>query len=157
MGFDISGENPKNEKGEYFRNNVWWWRPLWTYICINCSNILDEKDQEAGCWNNGTKIVSPKADKIAKKLQETIDNGTAAKYEKEYMTNLKTMGKIDCDICAGTGKRKKVPATGAGKYKCNGCNGTGKTDPFAKSYPFSVENLQEFIEFVKNSGGFRIC
>lgn len=152
MGMDLHGENPKNQKGEYWRNNIWWWRPLWTYICVNCSNILDEKDKEAGGWNDGKKIVGPKADKIAKKLQETIDNGTAAKYEKEYMKSLKEMKKIDCIHCNGTGKRNDEHVKG----KCNGCNGTGKTDPFAKSYPFSVENLKEFIEFAKNSGGFRI-
>ena len=32
MGFDLSGLNPKNETGEYFRNNVWWWRPLAQYV-----------------------------------------------------------------------------------------------------------------------------
>lgn len=31
-----------------------------------------------------------------------------------------------CEICAGTGKRKKVPHVGAGKYPCNACNGTGE-------------------------------
>ena len=34
MGFDLYG-NSKNKKGEYFRNNVWWWRPLWAFCYEN--------------------------------------------------------------------------------------------------------------------------
>jgi len=34
MGMDVMGMNATSEKGEYFRNNVWWWRPLWDY-CLN--------------------------------------------------------------------------------------------------------------------------
>ena len=39
MGMDVYGENPKNEKGEYFRNNVWWWRPLGDFVCSNYEEI----------------------------------------------------------------------------------------------------------------------
>ena len=30
-------------------------------------------------------------------------------------------------------------------------------DDFNKNYPFSVENVEEFVKFVKESGGFQIC
>ena len=33
MGMDVYGIAPTSERGEYFRNNVWWWRPLWDYCC----------------------------------------------------------------------------------------------------------------------------
>lgn len=32
MGMDVYGKAPTSEVGEYFRNNVWWWRPLADYI-----------------------------------------------------------------------------------------------------------------------------
>jgi hypothetical protein len=28
---------------------------------------------------------------------------------------------------------------------------------YRSSYPFSIDNVKEFIEFARNSGGFRIC
>ena len=28
---------------------------------------------------------------------------------------------------------------------------------YRANYPFSIENVKEFIEFARNSGGFRIC
>ena len=33
MGFDLySLGNHKTDKGEYFRNNVWWWRRLADFV-----------------------------------------------------------------------------------------------------------------------------
>ena len=37
---DHHDKNP----GLYFRNNVWWWRPLWTYVVVICDDILSDKD-----------------------------------------------------------------------------------------------------------------
>ena len=28
---------------------------------------------------------------------------------------------------------------------------------YSANYPFSIDNVKEFIEFARNSGGFRIC
>ena len=154
MGFDLYGRKAKNEKGKYFRNNVWWWRPLACYVL---NNVELPKAQQDWFMNNNCQISKLSSEKIAKEMQKLVDNGKAAKYEKEYMAGLKKMKKVKCNICAGIGKRKDAPEIGAGKIKCNGCSGTGKTEPFAKHYPFSVENLKEFIEFAENSGGFGIC
>ena len=32
MGMDVYGRRPKSERGEYFRNNIWWWHPLADFI-----------------------------------------------------------------------------------------------------------------------------
>lgn len=32
MGMDLYGKKPLNPVGEYFRNNVWWWRPLAVFV-----------------------------------------------------------------------------------------------------------------------------
>jgi hypothetical protein len=139
MGYDLMGCNAKNEKGESFRNNIWWWRQLWTYTCIHCSKTLNEKDIDAGCWNDGKKIVNPKADKIAKNLQETIDDGTALTYEKEIKNLMK--------LAKAHNKKLSKKLTFEQRFK--------ETD-HNENYPFSVKNLKEFIEFCKNSGGFNI-
>ena len=31
--FDAITKFELDHPGYYFRNNVWWWRPLWEYIC----------------------------------------------------------------------------------------------------------------------------
>ena len=43
MGMDVYGKKPKGEKGDYFRNNVWWWRPLWQYCASSAPELIDEE------------------------------------------------------------------------------------------------------------------
>ena len=40
-------ENP----GDYFRANVWTWRPIWNFTCEMCPDILTEEDLERGHYN----------------------------------------------------------------------------------------------------------
>lgn len=58
------------------------------------------------------------------------------------------------------------PETGAGDFPCNGCGGdyhaktpgTGSHRPRGTllSYPFDVENVAEFVVFLRDCGGFEI-
>ena len=146
----------EENSGVYFRNNVWWWRPLWHFVTTASDNILTEKDMEQGSWNDGHKISKTKAGKIAKKLHSMIEGGRVKEYEDRYKKDLASLEQVDCDICDATGKRQEPPNTGAGDRECNGCDGTGKKDDWAKSYPFSEENVREFANFCLNSGGFEI-
>ena len=184
MGFDLSGMNPNmttpqpdlppmmertskhwaeyhewqdENCGVYFRNNVWWWRPLWHFVTGICDDILTEKDMESGSYNDGHKISKTKAGKIAKRLHSMIEDGRVKEYEDGYKKHLDSLEQMDCYICDATGKRQEPPNTGAGDRECNGCDGTGKKDDWAKSYPFSEDNVREFANFCLNSGGFTIC
>ncbi len=133
MGFDVCGLEPETKKGEYFRNNVWWWRPLWTYVGDVCKGILTDDDFSNGCMNNCHKISIEKADAIAKVLWREIENGNTKKYSAEYQ---KIIAKIKIH-----NKGKKI---GDKDFK------------WGAEYPFSVANVREFAEFVEESGGFAI-
>ena len=62
MGFDISSTgNHKTPKGEYFRNNVWWWRPLAQYI-IDHTNCVSEEDAEKWGYNDGHEVSENEID-----------------------------------------------------------------------------------------------
>ena len=143
--------------GVYFRNNVWSWRPLWHFVVRTCDNILTDKDIERGSFNDGHKISKTKAGKIARKLYKLIETDQVKAYETKYKKELASLEQVDCEICDATGKRQEPPKTGAGDRECNGCNGAGKKDDWAKSYPFSEDNVREFANFCANSGGFVIC
>ncbi len=142
--------------GIYFRNNVWWWRPLWNYVCEACDDILTEKDMTKGSYNDGHKISKAKALKIANRLQEQLDNGDVEAWDSKYQLMLQKLPDEDCGVCDGTGYRLKPPKAGAGSIPCNGCNETGKRKHFAQSYPFNVKNVEEFAIFAKHSGGFSV-
>ena len=82
--FELKQQFEENNPGDYFRNNVWYWRPLWSFVSHHCMNILTEKDISGGTYNDGHKISKTKSLKIAKKLSQLIADGTVAHYEKEY-------------------------------------------------------------------------
>ena len=76
--YDIHSEWELNS-GVYFRNNVWWWRPMWDYCC----SIADftEKDNNEGHHNGGHFISKAKCTKLAKVLRKDIDQGMCNEYE----------------------------------------------------------------------------
>ena len=124
MGFDLSGLNPNMTRpepklppfpertdkdwekyhdwqeencGTYFRNNVWWWRPLWNFVSSTCESILTEQDIESGSYNDGHKISKTKADRIARRLFKLIRNGDVKGYESAYKKHLDSLNKDDWD------------------------------------------------------------
>ena len=85
MGMDLYGLDPQTEKGDYFRNNVWWWRPLWSLICDECDDILTEKQMDGGNYNDGVEVSAEQAIQIFKRLVDKapeIEEGIA-EYEKD--------------------------------------------------------------------------
>ena len=162
MGFDLYGMNATSkEEGDYFRANVWWWRPLWQYVSITCEDILTENDMERGSYNDGHRISKTKANRIASRLKIADKNGEIMKYELEYKKYLKSLPEEECHICNGEGMRNdeigKEARNKNSAYTCNGCDGQGVTSNFNTHYPFESEEVMRFAEFCKESGGFEIC
>jgi hypothetical protein len=151
-------ENP----GLYFRNNVWWWRPLWEYICIKCENILTDKDIESGSYNDGHRISKTKSKRIASRLRTLIKDGSVVEHAIAYHVHLESLPLEDCGICDGSGHRNDNIVQGP----CNACNTEytkeagipiGKKYNWKLSYPFEIENIIGFERFCEQSGGFEIC
>mgnify|MGYP003118873375 FL=1 len=167
MGFDISSTgNHKTPKGEYFRNNVWWWRPLAEYI-IKYTNCVDEKDIQAWAHNDGHEVSEAEATAIANQLKHLIRTGHTKKYAQDYEKSrkqaedfnerverqLKTLSK---QVAKKLGKAEVAPCDFPEKEKQEWDNLYEKK-LWEANYPFSVNNVAEFIEFAEDSRGFRIC
>ena len=73
--FKLTDERDEANPGSYFRNNVWWWRPLWSFVCEHCHDILTEKDMNGGCYNDSHVISRRKAEAIAQRLEEVMYGG----------------------------------------------------------------------------------
>ena len=121
--FEAKAEWETENPGYYFRNNVWWWHPLWDFVCISCGDFMTEEDAKEGHHNGGHEIDEETAEKIVERLTFLLKVGGVKKYEEERQAHLEALPE----------------------------------DDFNRNYPFSVENVEEFVEFVKNSGGFQIC
>ena len=137
--------------GVYFRNNVWWWRPLWLFVCERFDDVLTEQDMERGCYNDGHEITVDKAMQIGIDLTCMLEDGRIQAYNDRYEAEMKALPKVNCRVCDNNnyGNHKKKT--------CKACKQTGLVDDWAKSYPFDVENIREFATFCLESGGFTIC
>lgn len=157
MGFDLYAEQPisKSDESNYFRNNSWWWRPLWAF-CYKL-DLISEEQYERGGYNDGYIINKDHALKIGIKLKHLISQGEVKKYADKYEKSLKALPDEPCEFCQQTGKREAKKGDIKTLQTCNVCRGRGKREAWAKSYPFSVDNVEEFSKFCIESGGFSIC
>jgi hypothetical protein len=154
MGMDVIG----NEEA-YFRNNVWRWRPLADYICRTAPDVaLKCKHWQT---NDGDGLNEADSLRLAEVLSAEIESGRTKAYAIRYRSEQEATPNEPCEICEGTGTRLPWPQVGPGNpkldgVKCKGCNGTGYRRPWSCSYRFEVENVQEFVRFLRSCGGFKI-
>ena len=99
MGMDLYAVSPNPEvKGsDYFRNNVWWWRPLWKFVVDSCSDILTDHDAHSGQFNDGHVISEFKAVAIATRLLQMKEDGDIDKYVAEYKARVNKTAEDDWD------------------------------------------------------------
>jgi hypothetical protein len=172
MGMDVYGKKPTNEVGEYFRRNVWGWRPLWQYVEDNHSEIaaLVEYAQS----NDGDGLNETKSKLLSKLLREDLASGKAQAYIDSRNKYLASLPLEHCDLCDGTGIRtdevgvsngmperelspEMASIIGRAKGYCNGCHGEGTKVAWDTHYSVDLEDLEEFADFLESCGGFEIC
>ena len=79
MGMDVSGINPSTEVGEYFRANVWSWRPIYALMAIanerHFGLLVDEDTLRLMRYNDGAGLRDQSScNKMADALQEILVN-----------------------------------------------------------------------------------
>lgn len=115
---------------------------------------------------------------MAAALEEKLDTGDVDAWIEIRNVELAQLPNEICDLCEGTGIRTdeigrkmgqpdKVIGTNTPpepnrprygeKGWCNGCNGKGWNPAFAKSYEVDRNDVEEFVAFLKECGGFEIC
>ena len=164
--FSAMDKFEQDNKGYYFRNNVWYWRPLAQYVIEHTKVITDEKKIQGFSYNDGVEISAEEAEQIAKQLFHLLKTGHTKKYEDEYMAvykkaeihNKKVQKEMDTFQKAMDKKHKKniapkdYPKEDYEKWSAI----YDKMDNNG-GYPFSLRNVKEFAEFAEQSGGFQIC
>ena len=140
--FDARRQYNAENKGLHFRNNVWFWRPLWDYVCVVCDEVLSTADKDGGCHNSGHTISKEKADKMYELLSIELLMDGHLEEEIRYNDHMEKLPLETCKICDGLG--------------CQVCDGSGKRKAFLTNYPFSSENVVNFVEFLRECGGFTI-
>ena len=164
--FELKDQFQEDNPGEYFRNNVWWWRPLWNFVCYTCDDFLTQEDMDKGGSNSGDEISKTKAIKIGKRLSEKIADGTADMVHRRYelasarakVKNDSIQIKMDkvSKECKNKHGKDLVPANYPEPYKTQ-WNKLYDSKSWDDSYPFNKDNVENFAKFCLESGGFNIC
>ncbi len=156
-------------KGVYFRNNVWWWRRLADYI-LEHTKCVDEKDFDRWQENGGHEVDAETAEQIANQLEHLIKSGHAEQYKQEIEKERqeakehnekveKMLSELRLEVAKIVGEDKVetlAPRDYPKPLKEKWWEITNQKD-YRDNYPFEIDNVKEFIEFARNSGGFRIC
>jgi len=98
--FMVLHQQPKI--GEYFRNNVWWWRPLWEYVITVAPEVISEELAEQGHYNDGAGLDADQAKRLGEILFTELWEGKTLKYQEEYNYALSILEKSDCSLCSAT-------------------------------------------------------
>ena len=165
--WELQSEWENNNPGNYFRNNVWWWRPLWTFTCDHCADFLTEDDMNGGCYNDSYIITEDKAVAIAERLYEALKEPETQEYLDNHMKVMEKAKKhnemieqekkaLDEIAVAITGDKNVAPIDYPKDLKKKFDELMKKRD-WASSYPINRENIENFARFAEQSGGFSIC
>ena len=165
--WELQSEWENNNPGNYFRNNVWWWRPLWTFTCDHCADFLTEDDMNGGCYNDSYIITEDKAVAIAERLYEALKEPETQEYLDNHMKVIEKAKKhnemidqekkaLDEIAVAITGDKDIAPINYPKDLKKK-FDELQKRRDWASSYPINRENIENFARFAEQSGGFSIC
>lgn len=137
MGMDVYGRAPTAPEGEYFRRNMLDWPALAECVTKLCPE--ETAPCEAWFWNEGDGLNAHQAAALAAKLEALRDRGEVAGY---------------C-ACRGVGPAEmKARAMAVGITSSLAQVGPEAKPPAQTGLRLS--DVDEFIAFVKASGGFSI-
>ena len=92
-----SSEYERANVGHYFRNNCWWWRPLWNYCYHIADDIISEEVFENGHSNSGEGLDDKGAKLLGNRLLQQIREGKTIEYQAEYQQYLDDLPDNDFD------------------------------------------------------------
>ena len=165
MGMDVYGRKPKNETGEYFRANVWSWRPIY-WLCYTAisrheeetgyDDLIPDKTFRGMEYNDGYGLRSDrKCNLLSDYLQDVVDiffdpSGIPFEHKPsgDFKFGVDKDGKFYIDTGFYTDKEGKFLS----EEKCKDPNIEGKHSP----YRTNKEHIKGFIDFLRNCGGFQV-
>lgn len=144
MGMDVFGNEPRNEKGEYFRANVWSWGAILQLMDEANQRFSLGLDLECFEFNQGAGLSRRKdCDRLASALEKLL---------AETDTQLFTLDSdpVGCEA-AVLGILQNSGWSVSGKPSALGASAVAPA-----TYSAERSHVEEFVTFLRNCGGFRI-
>ena len=139
MGMDLSGIDPVNESGVYFRANIWSWRPIHELIWKLGEDLIDEETLIGMGCNDG---MGPESGEVCEILADRFVIWLEHHIEGYSLD-------VGCHIMS--------------KENENGMHSFATSDQAAdptietkSAHNVCDEHLQEFVIFLRNCGGFQV-
>ena len=76
-------------KGVYFRNNCWWWRPLWDFCYSEYPSLITQETYFSGHHNDGAGLNDEDAKLLGAFLLKAIEDGNADDYKDRHESQQK--------------------------------------------------------------------
>lgn len=90
MGMDVYGRDPSSKEGEYFRANVWSWRP----IHMLCETVMKKRLDNWG-YNDGHGLNNQKeCTELADKLEAYLRKFPQEKFTIESSMRVDSTGRL---------------------------------------------------------------
>ena len=151
MGFDLIGRKPTGERGAHFYNNIRWWSALWNYVTHYCRDILTREQASLGYVNQHIEIHAWQTHLMACRLHHLREAGKDKEFEREIQDRYEA---TPCKIC----RTCNITELGVDDLTCGSCGRVSEKSVLPRSAaPFSRENVDAFVDFCSQSGGFYIC
>lgn len=134
MGMDVWGRAPSAPAGQYFRANIWSWRPIQALINQLCADLLDEQtlvklgvNVGAGPTEAATCVAM--AERFDRWLEQHVDG-----HQLDLGLRVTPEGRFVSDA-----ERTANPALET-----------------VSPYAVEDEHLKEWVEFLRHCGGFEV-
>lgn len=153
MGMDVYGKKPKSEVGSYFRNNVWYWHPLWDCVTHFVPDLAEKVPNAHN--NSGDGLNGRDSKRLGFILKQLIDLGKIQEYVDDFNEQKK---QAPMEKCFCIKDNNTDPATQLEpRVQCPHCKGSGVMKNFNTWYNIDVDNVNRFADFLIDCGGFQIC
>lgn len=152
MGMDVSGCNPKTEKGEYFRANCWSWRPIHALIAIanEDAQVIDDKTMGYMATNDGAGLkTQADCDALADAMEKVLANASRIRQNGLVVSDVGVAFKVTKEMVAAkmaVGPDRRFAGTDSGL----------PLDALHSPWQTSFDHIKQFIEFLRNCGGFQV-
>jgi hypothetical protein len=135
VGMDVVGRQPSSKAGEYFRANVWAWRPIHALIVELCSDLLDEAMLRSLSFNDGAGPAEQRAcTEMANRFEWWMEHHTAG-HSLEF---------------------EGVRVTPEGRFVTDEELAQDPDLETISPYQVADDHLKQWIEFLRHCGGFQV-
>ena len=162
MGMDVHGIDPKDKRGEYFRANVWSWRPIHAIMGIvntrNGDTLIDAETMDQMANNDGAGLKDQKScDRLADAVDAFIADSNALR-EAGFVVNRNDHDPEEINISFPLVEGDNA-VTDGGSFVQDDELATMTAEQKAKlrsPYGTSYSHVRAFVKFLRSCGGFSV-